>query len=256
LKFIVRKSCILLLTLSLVFVLSACGNGDTLQIGTDNSFKPFAYLDEDGNVAGFDIDLWDAIAKEAGFQYEMKPMDFSGIINSVKAGTLDAGIAGITIRDDRKEKVDFAMPYYNAGLMLLVRSDTNDINGVGDLEGKTIATKISTTSYDFAQDVDGVKEVKPFQDINQAYQELLNGGADAVIFDAPNVVNFVDEKGEGKVKTVTFIENGEQYGIAVQKGSELRDKINEALEKVVENGTYEALYEKWFGQKPKVLPGQ
>jgi glutamine transport system substrate-binding protein len=246
----------LLMIVALAATLTACGSSGKLEIGTDNSFKPFCYLDENGKVVGFDVDLWDAIAKEAGIEYELKPMEFKGIINSVKAGTLDAAIAGITIKDERKEQVDFAMPYYNAGLMVLVAADNNDIQSVGDLKGKVVATKTATTSYDYAMELEGVKEVKPFEDIAQAYQELMNGRADAVIFDAPNVADFANSDGKGKVKTVADIQTGEQYGIALTKGSKHMNDINKALQTVIDNGTYAELYEKWFGVKPSALPGQ
>jgi glutamine transport system substrate-binding protein len=247
---------VLLLAFSMVFVLAACGNDDdTLVIGTDTSFVPFAYTNESGESEGFDIELWDAIAQEAGIEYELKPMDFGAIINDIQTGGLDGAIAGMTITDERKEKVAFAEPYYDAGLIVLVAEDETEIQSYEDLTGKTIATKTGTTGYNFASTLDA--EIVPFPEIDAAYQELLNDRADAVIFDAPNIVYYIKEQGEGKVKTVGDILPGEeQYGIAFPKDSEYIDEVNEALRTVVENGTYADIYIKWFENEPTKLPFQ
>lgn len=265
----VRKGLSIALVMSLVFLVAACGqtasggdsngtspsSGDKLVVGTDSNFLPFEYLNQEtGELEGFDIDLWTAIAKEIGVEFEFQAMDFAGLIPALQSGTIDAAIAGMTIKEERKEKVDFARPYYDAGLLVLVRSDNTDIQSVKDLSGKVIATKTGTTSYDYAQAIDGVKEVIPFPDINGAYMELINSGADAVIFDSPNVLYFANTKGKDKVKPVGDILEGQQYGIAFPKGSELVGDVNDALEKLMENGTYEELYVKWFGEKPKSLP--
>jgi glutamine transport system substrate-binding protein len=240
----------------MVVVLGACGNGDDkLVIGTDTSFVPFAYTNSQGESEGFDIELWDAIAQEAGIEYELKPMDFGAIINDIQTGGLDGAIAGMTITDERKGKVAFAEPYYDAGLIVLVAEDETEIQSYEDLTGKTIATKTGTTGYNFATTLDA--EVVPFPEIDAAYQELLNNRADAVIFDAPNVVYYIKEQGEGKVKTVGGILPGEeQYGIAFPKDSEYIDEVNAALKTVVENGTYADIYVKWFENEPTKLPFQ
>ncbi|MTI80410.1 MAG: glutamine ABC transporter substrate-binding protein GlnH [Firmicutes bacterium] len=235
---------------------SAGSEKTKLVVGTDTSFVPFEYQNQEtGEYEGFDIDLWAAIADELGVEYELKPMDFNGLIPALQSGTIDVALAGMTIKEERKEKVDFALPYYDAGLLVLVRADEEEIQSVDDLDGKVIATKTGTTSYDYsAEKVEGVKEVKPFPNIDGAYMELINNGADAVIFDSPNVMFFAKDKGKGQVKPVGDILQGQQYGIAFPKGSELVPEVNEALEKIFENGTYNEIYKKWFGQEPKSLP--
>lgn len=245
------------LALTLMVVTAACGtesssgSDEIIKIGTDTSFVPFEFQNEEtGEYEGFDIDLVKAIAEEVGFEYELEPMDFNGLIPALQAKDLDMAIAGMTIKEDRKEVVDFARPYYDAGLLILVRSDEQEINGVEDLKGKVIATKQGTTSFDFASQIEGVKEVVPFPNIDQAYMELEKGSADAVIFDSPNVLYYAKTKGGDSVKVVGDLLEGQQYGIAFPKGSPLRDQVDEALGKLMENGTYDQLYEKWFGQKP------
>ncbi len=266
-----KKTGLLLMVLLLAVSLTACsspetdeqsaeGSNDgttekTLVVGTDTSFVPFEFLNpETGEYDGFDIDLWAAIAEELGLKYEIKPMDFNGLIPALQAKSIDLALAGMTIKEERKEKVDFAVPYYDAGLLVLVREDNSEINGVDDLEGKIVATKTGTTSYDYSVTVEGVKEVKPFPNIDGAYLELLSGSADAVIFDSPSVLYYFANAGKGKVKPVGDLLEGQQYGIAFPKGSSLVEDVNQVMETFFENGKYDEIYEKWFGQKPKSRP--
>ncbi len=222
-----------------------------LIVGTDTSFVPFEFLNKDtGKYEGFDIDLWDDIAKELRLDYELKPMDFNGLIPALQSGSIDAALAGMTIKEERKEKVDFAIPYYDAGLLVLVRSDNEDIKSVDDLKGKVVGTKSGTTSFDYVKALQGIKEIKQFPNIDGAYLELINKGVDAVVFDSPNILYFTKTKGEGKVKPVGELLEGQQYGIAFPKGSSLVKEVDRVLESFMENGTYDQIYEKWFGEKP------
>jgi len=253
---------LLIFTLSLILV--GCGgneannnNGNesekqSVVIGHDINFVPFEYKDSTtGKYVGFDIDFIEAIAREAGFEYTLEPMAFDGLIPALQADKIDIAIAGMTIKPEREEVVDFAQPYYDAGLHLLVRADEEKIKGVEDLKGKVIASKSGTTSFDFSKEIEGVKTVTPFKTIVEAYQELEKGAADAVIFDSPAILIYANKEGKDKVKIVGPLYDGQQYGVALQKGSEFTEKVNEAINTLRKNGTYDNIYEKWFGQKPE-----
>lgn len=261
----VRKLGIFCLLMLLMVTLVACGGGgegeeasentEKLMVGVDASFVPFEYLNQEtGEYEGFDIDMWAEIAEELGLEYELQPMDFNGLIPALQSGSIDAAIAGMTIKEERKEKVDFSVPYYDAGLLVLVTADEEEIQGVEDLAGKKVATKTGTTSYDYSQTIEGVAEVIPFPNIDGAYMELENKGADAVVFDSPNVLYYANNKGKGKVKPVGDILQAQQYGIAFPKGSELVGDVNEVLNKMFEDGRYAEIYKKWFGVEPKSIP--
>lgn len=267
-----RKIGVFALLLLLMMALVACGGGEgtegegeegatpeqsteKLLVGCDTSFMPFEYLNQEtGEYEGFDIDLWDEIMNELGMEYELQPMDFNGLIPALQSGSIDAAVAAMTISDERWEKVDFSIPYYDAGLLVLVRADEEGIQSVEDLPGKVVATKTGTTSYDYATAIEGVEKVVPFPNIDSAYMELVNQGADAVLFDSPNILNYAATKGEGKVKPVGEILQAEQYGIPFPKDSELTEQVNEALEAMFEDGRYVEIYKKWFGKEPDKLP--
>jgi glutamine transport system substrate-binding protein len=194
--------------------------------------------------------LWAAIAKDLGLEYTLQPMDFNGLIPALQSGNIDAAIAGMTIKSKREEVVDFAYPYYDAGLLLMVRSDDKTINGIEDLADKVVATKLGTTSADFAKTFKN-KEVKLFPNIDGAYMELRGKGADAVLFDSPAILYYIKTEGKEAVKTVGPLYQGQSYGIAFPQGSELREKVTISILKLMEDGTYAKLYKKWFGTEPK-----
>ena len=223
-----------------------------LTVGTDTNFPPFEFKDPTtGNHTGFDVELWGAIAKEIGVDYDMQPMAFKGIVPGLQSAQLDAGIAGMSITDKRKEVIDFSDGYYDSGLLLLVTADEAVIKDLKSLDGKVIATKQGTTSVEFLKANATPKEVKLFPNDNAMFMELLTGGVDAVMFDKPVVESFVSKRGEGKVKIVGDLYAGQPYGIGFPKGSELVGKVNAALKTLKANGTYNALYKKWFGVEPR-----
>ena len=124
-----KKLSLMLVAASLLFVGTAFAQ--KLTVATDTNFPPFEFKDPQTGVhTGFDVELWAAIAKEIGAEYDLQPMDFNGIIPGLQSGQLDVGIAGITIKPERAKVVDFSDPYYNAGLLILVRADATDINAI------------------------------------------------------------------------------------------------------------------------------
>ena len=99
----------------------------TLVVATDTAFVPFEFKQGDKYV-GFDIDLWDAVAKEIGASYKLQPMDFNGILPALQTKNVDVALAGITIKDERKKVIDFSDGYYDSGFMLMVPAGSK-VNG-------------------------------------------------------------------------------------------------------------------------------
>jgi glutamine transport system substrate-binding protein len=237
------------ITALILLTVVGMGYAKDLVVGCDTNFMPFEFKQE-GKYVGFDIDFWDAIAKDLGLKYKLQPMDFNGLIPALQTGNIDVAIAGMTVKSKREEVVDFAYPYYDAGLFLMVRSKEQKISGVEDLGDKVLATKLGTTSADFAKKFK-TKEVKLFPNIDGAYMELRTGGADAVIFDSPAILWYIKTEGKTDVKTVGPLYQGQSYGIAFPQGSKLREKVTITILKFMEDGTYNKIFKKWFGTEPK-----
>ncbi len=247
-----KKTLACILTLAMTVAFAASGFAKTLVVATDTNFPPFEFKDpESGKHTGFDVELFEAIAKDNGWEFDLQPMDFNGIIPGLQSGQIDVGIAGITIKPERAQVIDFSDPYYDAGLLVLVKSDNTDINSVEDLNGKVVSTKQGTTSEDFVKKNAKAKDVKLFPNNDAMFMELLTGGADAVVFDSPVIADFMRKAGKGKVKVVGPLYMGQSYGIGFPKGSDLVAKTNASLKKFRDDGSYKELYIKWFGTEPK-----
>ncbi|WP_163557892.1 transporter substrate-binding domain-containing protein [Halomonas sp. NO4] len=227
----------------------ASADNHVLEVVTDPSFVPFEMMDtETGEMIGFDMDILAEVAERAGFEYNLQTMDFNGIIPAVQTGNVDIAIAGITITEEREEIVDFSDPYYDSGLKILIRADNDDVEELDDLEGLKIGTKVGSTSYDFLEENLGDEaDITPYPGSSDMYMALLGGSVDAVFYDAPNVGYFSQTRGEGRVKVVGPLYEGQQYGIALADGSEWVEPVNEALAAMKEDGTYDELHAKWFG---------
>ncbi|MFA7433306.1 MAG: glutamine ABC transporter substrate-binding protein GlnH [Gemmobacter sp.] len=224
-------------------------SAQTLVVATDTAFVPFEFV-QDGEYVGFDIDMWAAIAEELELDYELRPMDFAGIIPGLQTGQVDVALAGITIRADRAEVIDFSDGYYDSGFLLMVPSDS-DIVGYDDLAGKTLAVRTGTSASDYAEEHFTETTLRKFPNIDNAYLELRTGRVDAAMHDTPNVLYYVATAGGGQVKAVGEQLMAHQYGIGFPKGSELVEPVNGALANMRADGRYDAIYEKWFGVAPQ-----
>jgi polar amino acid transport system substrate-binding protein/glutamine transport system substrate-binding protein len=218
----------------------------SITVAADTTFPPFE-TEKHGKVTGFDIDMIEAIAKAENLQLRIKTMPFNGIIPSLKTGAVNAAVAGITITNSRRKNVDYSNAYYRAGLSILVKKGSS-IKDFPDLKGHIIATKkgTSTVTYLVKHHID-LSHVKQYQNISSAYQALLSGGVDAVVFDNPVNVNFTNQ--HKSVETVGNLLTKEYYGIAVSKkdASWLVPKFNDGLAKIKKSGLYRKLFEKYFG---------
>ena len=246
-----KRASRLLAALALVLGLSSVAFAAPLVVGHDTNFKPFEFKDESGNYTGFDIELWQELAKRANLEFKFLPMDFNGIIPGLQTGNIDAAIAAMTITDKRREVVDMSDPYYDTGIMLVVRTeDASKYAKLEDLAGKVIASKTGTAPADYLRNnFPQAGEVKLFPNNDGMYLEVLSKGAEAAFFDESVVRDFA-KASEGKLTVVGPLYEGQSYGIGFPKGSKLVAPINEALKAMRADGAYRALYMKWFEIDP------
>ncbi|QIT54550.1 glutamine ABC transporter substrate-binding protein [Aquisalimonas sp. 2447] len=232
-----------------LFAFAASSHADRLTIAIPSGFVPFMF-EEDGEWTGFEIELLEAIAEENDWEYEYDTMNFSGIISALQTGRVDGAIAAITITSDREETMDFSHAYYDSGLMLMVRADNDDVQGIDDLDGKTLAVTTGTTSDDYAEENLPDTEITRFPRAEQAYLEVRSGRVDAALHDTPNVLYYIDTAGDGDVKAVGENLEAQSYAMAFPRNSELRNDFNISLLGMMEDGRYAELYERWFGEAP------
>ena len=220
-----------------------------LNVGTEATFAPFEFMDEEKReITGFDIDMIKAIAKAAGHEVKIQNMGFDGLIPSLQTNVIDAVAAAMTITPARQKAVQFTEPYYQSGLVVLInKKDDGKIKEVASLEGKRICAQIGTTGAMMAKRIKDSK-VTLFNSITEAFMDLKSGGCDAVLNDKPVVEFYLARRGDDSVKILPQVLEAEYYGFAVNKRNKaLAEKLNKGLQTIKANGEYDKIYQKWFG---------
>jgi polar amino acid transport system substrate-binding protein len=213
-----------------------------LIVGSDIPFPPFEQGDPP-DYEGFDIDLINEVADRIGLETQIEDAPFDLLLQG-GGGQFDLAIAATTITPARENRVDFSDPYFLASQALLVRTD-GDVQSVDDLSGKIVAGQDGTTGEKYAKDNTDASEVRPFPEIDDAYNALEVGQVDAVINDQPSAQDAADKK-DGLEVVETF-PTDELYGVIFPQGTgELRDAVNGAIQEIKEDGTLNDLYQEWF----------
>lgn len=236
----------------MVCAFAACGTNDDSQSGekdklvmaTNAEFPPYEFRDADNNIVGIDAEIMAAVAENLGMELVIEDMEFDSIIPAVKSGKADIGAAGMTVREDRLENVDFSDTYAKAKQVVIVKNDSG-IAGLDDLYGKKIGVQQGTTGDIYAADEYGDENVDRYSKGYEAVQALSQGKVDAVIIDNEPAKVFVSQTDGIMILDEPFAD--EEYAIAVQKGNtELLDQINASLAKLKENGKFDEIINKYI----------
>lgn len=215
----------------------------TLVMATNASFPPYEYY-ENEKIVGIDAEVAELIAQKLGMTLEIKDMEFGSIIGAVQTGTVDMGMAGMTVTEDRLVTVDFSDTYATAVQVIIVKEDS-EIKSADDLEGKKIGVQENTTGDIYVTDDFGEESVKRYSKGNDAVAALSAGIVDAVIIDNEPAKNYVAANEGLKVLDTSYAD--EEYAIAVSKdNTELKEKINAALAELKEDGTLDSIVEKYI----------
>lgn len=242
-----KKLLLTVLTLTLIFSLSAVGLAQTYTVGTSAGFPPFEYV-EDGEIVGFDIDLMKAIGEEMGFEVEFQDIAFDSLIPALKTGNIDIVAAGMTITEQREQAVDFTNSYYSANQSVIVQEDSemniSVLYGDHDISVQTGTTGDLWVTENLKDQGILTGEVKRYDTFVLCVSDLVNGNVDAVVLDEPVAQRYAEIR---PVEIVGVIVTGENYGLAVNDGNtELRETLNEGLRRIRESGKMDELVEKHF----------
>lgn len=246
-----------------VFVAAGCGDDDgggggggaglntitegELRVGSDIPYAPFEFGREP-DYEGFDVDIVNEIAKRLDLEARFVKTPFDPIFRNLAQGRFDMVASAATITPERQRTVAFSEPYFPADQSLMVKRGS-DIRTVEDLAGKTIGAQLGTTGADYAKDETDAETVRTYDLIDDAFNALQSGQIEAVINDFP--VSKYAERSKQDLVVVDTIETDESYGLAFNKDStELRDRVNEALQEMKDDDTYTEIYRKWFEEDP------
>jgi len=217
-----------------------------LTVVGSGGYPPFNYIDDNGDVIGFDVDVGAEIAERLGVELNYVTGEWSGLIEGLRAGRYDAILGSMAITEERLQTVNFSIPYYYSGAQLIVRSDSG-ITDPSEMEGKTIAV---ATGTNYVQDAEGLgAEISLYDDDNLTMLELICGRVDGVITDrlvALEAMEGLEGEGGEELELCGEILRLEEMGIAFKQADEaLLEAVDEILQEMHDDGTLTSISEKW-----------
>lgn len=241
-KKLIKIAALILAVAMLATCFVGCGKkeeADTVVFGTNAEFPPFEFVNAKGgiyeNFDGIDMAIVKQIEEDNGIKAKISNMEFDSLLIAIQNGQIDACISGMTITEERKEEVDFSIPYYSATQVMIVKEDSG-IESAKDLKDKKILVIQGYTGEICVKDMG--YEYEAFKKGPEAVLEVVNGKADCFVVDSATAAEYIgDNEGLKIVKDEEAFEV-EEYGIAVKKGNtELLNKINATIQKMLDDGT-------------------
>jgi len=246
---------IVVLSCTLLLVAAACNKdtGDSLErvikagkltVVGSGGYLPFNYIDQDGKVVGFDVDVGKEIAERLGVELDYVTSDWDGLVEGLRSQRYDAILGSMAITPERLAVVSFTNPYYYSGAQLVVRKDSS-INTPADMENKEIAVVTGTNFVGDAEALGATASL--YQDDFATLNELINGRVDGVITDRLVALGAMEKiTGGEELELCGEILRLEVMGIAINRAdTTLLAKINEILEDMREDGSLKEISEKW-----------
>jgi polar amino acid transport system substrate-binding protein len=227
-----------------------------IKIAVENAYPPFNYIVISTNQpAGWDYDAWIEICTRLHCTPKFIETAWEGMIQAVADGQFDVGADGVTINDERKQKVDFSTGYVKVDQRLLVRKGETRFKSIEDLakdEKLILGTQTGTTNYETAVKFLPEKRIKAFEQFPFAVQALIGKDVDAVIMDETAGQGYMGENAD-KVELVGPSISGDQLGFLFPKGSPLVAQVNQAIKAMATDGTLDKINAKFFGKNFKSL---
>jgi len=246
-KKLVVSALLLLVCVSFVFT-AGQKEQDGYVFGSDATWPPLEFVDEDGEIVGFEIDLIKAISERSGVSMTVRNVAWDGIFAGLHNGAYDAVASGVTVLEERKATMDFTTPILEVTQSIIVRNNSAPIANESDLSGKTVGVQIGTTGHFAVEKISGVT-VKAYDEIGLAIEDLLNGNVDATVSDSIIAADFVLANPNYAARLNVSGEvagDVEQIAMAVRKGNtELLNLLNENIAALQADGTIASLKEKW-----------
>ena len=259
------------LTLLLTFLLGGCSSNVSdpsldnwskyeekklITIGFDNTFVPMGFEQKDGTYAGFDIDLANAVFKEYGIEVKWQPIDWDMKETELTNGTIDLIWNGYSATDERREKVQFTIPYMK-NEQVLVSKKSSHISQASDMAGKVLGAQTGSSGYvAFESNPEILKTIvknhtaTQYQSFNEALIDLQNDRIDGLLIDRVYANYYLTEEGildQYSVFSVGF--ESEDFAVGARKADRtLVEKVNAAFGKLYQEGKFQKIAKKWFGE--------
>lgn len=240
-----RRFLIALASLAIAGTTSA----ETIRVGMSGGYFPFTFVEQD-QLKGFEVDFMNALAKETGDEIEFTTMSFSGLVGALESGRIDTIANQITMTPEREAKFMFTQPYVYDGAQVVVRKgNEGEINGVEGLKGKTVAVNVGSNFEQLLRELPYAGEIDIRTYESNIEQDTALGRVDAFVMDRVSASQVIKEKGLPLAlagKPFSEIRNALPFRND-EKGKALRDKLDQAITKLKENGSLAQISQKWLG---------
>ncbi len=233
---------------------AAPASAEGLRLGTEGAYPPFNYIESNGQIGGFDVEIGLELCKRIGEECEVVAQDWDGIIPGLLAKKYDFIIASMFITEERKKQVDFTDPYYLAAMTHVVPKDSGITEFTNEsLAGKVIGAQSGTTQADFAEKTYPDADIRLYPTQDEVNLDMVSGRIDLQVGDLLPMLDWTKKTEDGAccvlagepITDPAFV--GEGVGIAVrQEDDELREKLNKALAEIRADGTYKTINDKYF----------
>jgi putative amino-acid transport system substrate-binding protein len=265
----INKSWVALSLSALLFVLPACGTANTtkpgaagngaapapkaedkvLRVGATGQSYPFAYKEAD-KLQGFDVETVETIAGKLGYKVEWQLTEFSGLMAQLETGKLDTVSNQVAVTEERKQKFDFTTTYAYAGSQIVVKNDNNQINGIKDLKGKTVAGVLGSNHIKNLEKQDPNKEIKikTYETQEGTLNDVALGRVDAYVNSRTVLLAQIKKTGlplKLAGEPFTFEEVGFPFS-KDEKHKQIREDFNKMIDQLRQDGTLKKLSEKYF----------
>ena len=220
----------------------------SLVVGLEGTYPPFSFQDENGKLAGFEVDFAEALAQHLGVKANLKPTKWDGMLASLDSKRIDVVINQVTISAERQKKYDFSTPYTVSGIQALTRKDkAGTINSAQDLAHKKVGVGLGTNYEQWLRENVKDVDIRTYDDDPTKYQDLRSGRLDAILVDRLAALDLVKKTGNTMAAAGPAFSR-QEAGVALRKGNEdLLNAIDQAIAAMQKDGSLHKISEKWFG---------
>ncbi len=248
-----RRFCLLLLPL----LLAGCARRDVLVIGTDATYPPFEFVNEQGVISGVSVAIGEAIARKLGKPVEFRNLNFDGLIPALQTGQIDLIISSLTANEQRRQSIDFSEPYVKTGLSILAAKDS-PVKSAEDLKapGRKLAVRIATTGEQWCREQVPQAKLVALDTDAACVLEVVNGTVDAWVYDQVSVMNYHAKHPE-RTRALLAPLREEVWAVGLKKGrDDLKSVVNEAIAGMKQEGAFARLADQFLAKERDMMKAQ
>lgn len=237
--------------------LPGCSRSDRLIVAMDATYPPFEMLDNRGGCSGVSADLGRALAAHLGREVEFRNINFQGLIDALKTGSVDCVISSMTANDERRRSIDFSEPYVKNGLALLI-SAKSPVRSIEDLRrpGRKVVARLGTTGESYVREFLKEARLVSLDSDPACVLEVVNGNVDAWVYDQISIMLYHARHPEATRAALRPLRE-EYWAVGLRKGDDaFRDRVNEFLRKFRAEGGFARLAETHLAREKRMMAEQ